>query len=51
MTKKLGCDVILSEDLYLQVTHDVVAEPVGKVKGKVRDQGMMVYKLLELRAV
>ncbi len=50
MTKELGCDVILSEDLYLQVQNEVAAEPLRKIKVKGRDQEVMVYRLIGLHA-
>jgi len=50
MTKELGCNVILSEDLFAQVEQHVVAEPLRKIKVKGRDQEVMVYRLIGLRA-
>jgi adenylate cyclase len=50
MTKELKCDVILSEDLFLQVEAFVNAEPLHKIKVKGRDQEVMVYRLIELKA-
>jgi adenylate cyclase len=49
MTKELKCDVILSEDLFLQVEAHVNAEPLHKIKVKGRDQEVMVYRLIELK--
>ncbi len=49
MTKELSCDVILSEDLYLQVQTKVNAEPLKKIKVKGRDQEIMVYRLIGLK--
>jgi len=49
MTKELGCDVILSEDLYEQVKAAVVAEPLRKIKVKGREQEVLVYRLMHLR--
>lgn len=49
MTKELGCDVILSEDLYRQVKDQVEAEPIRRIKVKGRDQEVMVYRLIGLR--
>jgi adenylate cyclase len=51
MTKELQCDVILSEDLYLQVSDHVETEPLRKIKVKGRDQEVMVYRLIGLKAV
>ena len=50
MTKELKCDVILSEDLYQQVEADIVAEPLQRIKVKGREQDVMVYRLIGLRA-
>jgi adenylate cyclase len=49
MTKELGCDVLLSEDLYLLVKDEVEAEPLKKIRVKGRDQEVMVYRLVGLR--
>jgi adenylate cyclase len=49
MTKELECDVVLSEDLYLQVKEHVEAEPLRRIKVKGRDQDIMVYRLIGLR--
>jgi len=48
MTKELGCDVILSEDLYQKVEASVVAEPLRKIKVKGREQEVLVYRLVRL---
>ncbi len=50
MTKELQCDVILSEDLFIQVEQHVVTEPLRKIKVKGRDQEVMVYRLIGLKA-
>ena len=50
MTKELQCDVLLSEDLFQQVEAHVQAEPLCKIKVKGRDQEVMVYRLIGLRA-
>jgi adenylate cyclase len=50
MTKELQCDVLLSEDLYMQVQEHVEAEPLKYIKVKGRDQEVMVYRLIGLRA-
>jgi adenylate cyclase len=50
MTKELHCDVIMSEDLFMQVEPHVDAEPLRKIKVKGRDQEVMVYRLVGLRA-
>jgi len=50
MTKELKCDVILSEDLFRQVEAFVNAEPLHKIKVKGRDQEVMVYRLIDLKA-
>jgi adenylate cyclase len=50
MTKELACDVILSEDLYAQVKDAVDAEPLKRIKVKGRDQDVMVYRLVGLKA-
>lgn len=48
MTKELGCDVVISEDLYEQVKQHVSVEPLKQVKVKGRDQAVMVYRLIGL---
>jgi adenylate cyclase len=50
MTKELEADVLLSEDLYVQVQEHVEVEPLRKIKVKGRDQEIMVYRLIGLRA-
>ncbi|HTB78965.1 MAG TPA: adenylate/guanylate cyclase domain-containing protein, partial [Polyangiaceae bacterium] len=50
MTKELKCDVIVSEDLYRQVESHVDVEPLHKIKVKGRDQEVMVYRLIGLKA-
>jgi adenylate cyclase len=50
MTKELACDVILSEDLYEQVKAAVDAEPIKRIKVKGREQDVMVYRLVGLKA-
>jgi adenylate cyclase len=50
MTKELQCDVILSEDLFKQVEAHVQTEPLRKIKVKGRDQEVMVYRLIGLKA-
>ncbi len=50
MTKELQCDVLLSEDLFMQVEPHVEAEPLRKIKVKGRDQEVMVYRLIGLKA-
>jgi len=49
LTKELGCDVILSDDLYLEVAGSVVAEPLRKIKVKGREQEVLVHRLVRLR--
>jgi adenylate cyclase len=49
MTKELKCDVVLSEDLFVQVERHVDAEPLHKIKVKGRDQEVMVYRLIGLK--
>jgi adenylate cyclase len=49
MTKELGCDVVMSEDLYRQVEKDVEAEPLQRIKVKGRDQDVMVYRLIGVK--
>lgn len=49
MTKELGSDVLLSEDLYLQVKDAVVADPLQRIKVKGRDKEVLVYRLIGLR--
>lgn len=52
MTKELGCDILLSEDLHRLVAERVEAEPLKMIKVKGRDQEVMVYRLIGLaRAV
>lgn len=46
----LQCDVVLSEDLHLQVQEPVEAEPLRRINIKGRDQDIMVYGLIGLRA-
>jgi adenylate cyclase len=48
MTKELGCDVVISEDLYHQVKDHVVVEPLKRLKVKGRDQDVLVYRLIDL---
>jgi adenylate cyclase len=50
MTKELQCDVVLSEDLFVQVQAHIQVEPLRKIKVKGRDQEVMVYRLIGLRA-
>jgi adenylate cyclase len=50
MTKELKCDIVLSEDLFLQVKDHVVAEPLERLRVKGRDQDLMVYRLVALKA-
>ena len=50
MTKELQCDVILSEDLFVQVEGHVVTEPLRRIKVKGRDQDVMVYRLIGLKS-
>ena len=50
LTKDFQCDVILSQDLYDQVKHEVETEPLRKVKVKGRDQEVMVYRLIGLKS-
>jgi adenylate cyclase len=50
MTKELKCDIVLSEDLFLQVKDHVVAEPLERLHVKGRDQDLMVYRLVALKA-
>jgi adenylate cyclase len=48
-TKELGADIVLSEATYLQVQHEVIAEPIQRVKVKGRSQEVMVYRLVGLK--
>src|SRR5690606_41785877 len=48
MTKELGCDVVISDDLYQQVKQYVRVEPLKLLKVKGRDQEVMVYRLIDL---
>jgi adenylate cyclase len=50
MTKELKADVLLSEDLYKKVADRVEAEPLHRIHVKGREQEVMVYRLLGLRA-
>jgi len=50
LTKELGCDVIVSQDLLDLVERHVVVEPLRKVRVKGRDQEVMIYRLVSLRA-
>jgi adenylate cyclase len=50
MTKELACDVVMSEDLYEQVKDDVIAEPLKRITVKGREQDVMVYRLVGLKA-
>jgi class 3 adenylate cyclase len=45
----LGCDVVLSEDLYAKVQDRVLAEPLRRIHVKGREQDVMVYRLNGLR--
>ncbi len=49
LTKELGCDVVLSEDLFRKVEDSVIAEPIQRIKVKGRDQDVMVYQLIGLK--
>jgi len=49
MTKELGCDVIMSDDLFQQVEASVLAEPLRKIKVKGREQEVLVHRLIGLR--
>jgi adenylate cyclase len=49
MTKELGADVLLSEDLYKKVSDSVDAEPLHRIHVKGREQDVMVYRLKGLR--
>lgn len=49
MTKELDCDLLISEDLYAQIEHDVDAEPLRKIKVKGREEEIMVYRLNGLK--
>lgn len=50
MTKELACDIVMSEDLFVQVKDEVEAEPLKRIKVKGRDQEVMVYRLIGLKA-
>jgi adenylate cyclase len=50
MTKEFDCDVLLSDDLYGQVSNHVDAEPLRRIHVKGREQDVMVYRLKGLRA-
>jgi len=50
MTKELQCDVLLSDDLFQQVQEHVEAEPLRRITVKGREQEVMVYRLIGLRA-
>ncbi len=50
MTKELACDILMSEDLYNSVKNEVEAEALKRIKVKGRDQEVMVYRLIGLRA-
>jgi len=49
LTKELDTDVVLSEDLYMQVSDHVDAEPLRRIHVKGRAQDVMVYRLKGLR--
>jgi adenylate cyclase len=49
MTKELGVDVLISEDLHAQVAGLVDAEPLRRIHVKGRAQDVMVYRLKGLR--
>jgi adenylate cyclase len=49
LTKELGCDVILSQDLLDQVAASVEVAPLRMVKVKGRDREIMVYRLIGLK--
>jgi adenylate cyclase len=46
MTKELGADILMSEDLYLLVKDHVVVEKLRPIKVKGREREVMVYSLL-----
>lgn len=48
MTKELGCDIVVSEDLYQLVKDDINVEPLRPIKVKGRDREIMVYRLIGL---
>jgi adenylate cyclase len=50
MTKELGADILMSEDLYLLVKDHVVVEPLKPIKVKGREREVMVYALLDLQS-
>src|SRR5690606_8119368 len=49
LTKELGCDIVLSEDLFREVSDHVVAEPLRSIQVKGRSQAVLVYRLIGLR--
>jgi adenylate cyclase len=50
MTKEFACDILLSDDLYHLVEGVVEAVALKKIKVKGREQEVMVYRLVGLRA-
>jgi adenylate cyclase len=49
LTKELKTDIVLSEDLFAQVSAHVHAEPLQRIHVKGRDQEVMVYRLIGLK--
>ena len=45
MTKQLGCDIVISGELYEQVKDAVDADPLEKIKVKGRAEELMVYRV------
>lgn len=48
LTKQFGADVVMSESAYLEISEICVAEPLGPVKVKGREQPITVYRLVSM---
>lgn len=46
ITKQLGCDIVISGELYEQVKHAISAEPLERIKVKGRAEEVMVYRVI-----
>jgi len=50
MTKELGCDILISEELYRQVEHGIEAEPLKRIQVKGRAEEHLVYRVVALKS-
>ena len=46
LTKKYGCDIVISGQLYALVEHAIEAEPVDRVQVKGRDEPVEVFRVI-----